>query len=55
MNSCWFYGNVTVNVDPKEQVDLVGGDKAQGILGGKDRLGKDPEVAEVFVAKPTAS
>lgn len=55
MNSYWFYGNVTVNVEPKEHVDLVGGTKAQGILGGRDRLGKDPEVAEVFVAKFTAS
>ena len=47
------YGNVTVNEDPKEQVDLVGGDTGQDILGGRDGLGKDTEAAEVYIAKPT--
>ena len=44
---------MTVNEDPKEQIDLVGGDTGQDILGGRDGQGKDTGAAEVFIAKPT--
>ena len=44
---------MTVNEDPKEQIDSVDGDTGQDVLGGRDGQGKDTEAAAVFTAKPT--